>query len=246
MNDSLETNWINHLVDEELLKRKADFNDNDIKNLSIHYRLNRTYPYLSCFSSDSDSLSQWRTYADDGKGVAIGFNEECFCVPRNIPVNTAVIKDSIGYFDCIYDEVIQRELINKALSKALPFKNEKSSEVDFIETARQLVQFSVIFKNPCFSEEKEVRLIHIPMIMGVIKDNTTKLLTSISDIYFMRKGNSIVSYFKFDLKEKFNSDLIPEIVLGPKNSQNWLELETYLSVNNLTKTTSRKSRASYI
>ena len=84
------------------------------------------------------------------------------------------------------------------------------------------------------------------MIMGVIKDNTTRIETGISDINFMVKGNNIVSYFKFDLKEKFNSDLIPEIVLGPRNYLNRIEFETYLSVNNLTKTTYRYSRASYI
>lgn len=29
--------------------------------------------FVSCFSTDGDSLSQWRAYADDGRGFAIGF-----------------------------------------------------------------------------------------------------------------------------------------------------------------------------
>jgi hypothetical protein len=239
MNDSLETIWIIHLINEELSKRKEDFNNDVIQNLNISFSFNRTYPYISCFSSDSDSLSQWRAYADDGKGVAIGFNEEYFGIPKIIPVNTFVKNNSIGYFDCIYDEAYQRKLINNALNDALPFEEDK-----FIETTRQLVQLSVIFKNPCFSEEKEVRLIHAPMIMGN-KENKTILMTSISEINFIVKGNSIVSYFKFDLREKFNSDLIPEIILGPKLFLNVNEFGTYLSVNNLTKTTFRHSQASY-
>jgi hypothetical protein len=221
MNDSLETTWILHLIDEELSKRKNDFNDEDIKLLHTSYTLNRIYPYISCFSLDSDLLSQWRAYADDGKGVAIGFNEEYFGVQKLIPLNTAVLNNSIGYFDCIYDEMYQRKLINNALNKSLPFKNNGNArEMDFMLTQELLNQFSIVFKNPSFSEEREVRLIHVPIIMGVIKDNTTKIMTSISDIYFMVKNNSIVSYFKFDLKEKINSDLIPEIVLGPKNHLN--------------------------
>lgn len=30
--------------------------------------------YICCFSENGDILSQWRAYADDGKGLAIGFN----------------------------------------------------------------------------------------------------------------------------------------------------------------------------
>jgi len=115
MNDSYETNWIIHLINEELSKRNNDFNDEDIKYLDRSFSSNRLYPYISCFSLDSDSLSQWRAYADDGKGVAIGFNEECFGVKKWIPSNTAVLNDSMGYFDCIYDEIEQRKLINYAL-----------------------------------------------------------------------------------------------------------------------------------
>jgi len=109
MNDSLETNWINHLIAEELSKRKDDFNNDDVKSLETSFNLNRIYPYISCFSSEGDSLGQWRAYADDGKGVAIGFNEEVFGIPRKIPLNTIVVKDSIGYHDCIYDENVQRK-----------------------------------------------------------------------------------------------------------------------------------------
>lgn len=32
--------------------------------------------YISCFSEDGDLLSQWRGYADDGKGLSIGFNRK--------------------------------------------------------------------------------------------------------------------------------------------------------------------------
>lgn len=30
--------------------------------------------FLSCFSIQGDSLSQWRAYADDGRGFSIGFD----------------------------------------------------------------------------------------------------------------------------------------------------------------------------
>ena len=31
--------------------------------------------YICCFSGDGDLLSQWRAYADDGKGISIGFKK---------------------------------------------------------------------------------------------------------------------------------------------------------------------------
>ena len=32
--------------------------------------------FCVCFSESKDKLSQWRGYAQDGKGIAIGFNKE--------------------------------------------------------------------------------------------------------------------------------------------------------------------------
>ena len=245
MNDRSETLWIIQLINEELSKRKEQFNEADVKKLSTSFSLNRTYPYLSCFSSDSDLLSQWRAYADDGKGIAIGFNEEYLGVPKRIPVNTAVVKDSVGYFDCIYDENIQRKTINREIDASL-LLIEQNEPKDWVlhKLAMQLIRLSVIFKNPTFSEEKEVRLIHVPMIMGD-KENKTILMTSISDMYFLVKKDKIVSYFKFNLKDMFNSKLIPEIILGPKNITNRIEFGTYLSVNNLTETIIRDSIVPY-
>lgn len=32
------------------------------------------HPYIACFSKEGDVLSQWRSYADDSRGVSIGFD----------------------------------------------------------------------------------------------------------------------------------------------------------------------------
>jgi hypothetical protein len=60
------------------------------------------------------------------------------------------------------------------------------------------------------------------------------------------KSEVISSYFRFELKDKFDSELIPEIILGPKNQVNPIEFGTYLSVNNLKETIFKRSRASYV
>lgn len=33
-------------------------------------------PHIACFSKEGDLLSQWRAYANDGKGISIGFNRK--------------------------------------------------------------------------------------------------------------------------------------------------------------------------
>lgn len=83
MNDNLEVNWINHLIDEEFKK----FQEPELFTKTIElYNLNNTTPYLCCFSYDGDLLSQWRAYADDGCGIAIGFDETKLDVGRRISV----------------------------------------------------------------------------------------------------------------------------------------------------------------
>lgn len=44
--------------------------------LGSAYVVQNTKNYFCCFSENSDLLSQWRAYGNDGQGVAIGFNAE--------------------------------------------------------------------------------------------------------------------------------------------------------------------------
>jgi len=55
------------------------------------FRLGAPAAYIACFSEKGDLLSQWRAYADDGEGVAIGFdpNGGRFPVVNELPHNNA-------------------------------------------------------------------------------------------------------------------------------------------------------------
>jgi hypothetical protein len=245
MNDRLETTWIIHLINEEISKRKDMLKEEDIKTLGILFTINRLYPYISCFSENEDSLSQWRAYANNGKGIAIGFNPEKFGIKNDIPVNTVVKEDSIGYFKCIYDIDIQRKAINEILD-FLCLNQDKKDQMINANIATAFNKLSVVSKNPCFIEEQETRIIHIPMVMGHKSDNSTTVLAGISEINFLIKNESISSYFRFNLKDIFNSELIPEVILGPRNYMDPVELGTYLSVKNLKGTIIKRSKASYI
>lgn len=76
MNDFLEMHWGYHVWEKaatELLEIVGrDFLDEIDKIL--HTSGVCGLPVGSCFSLNGDVLSQWRAYADDGHGYAIGFD----------------------------------------------------------------------------------------------------------------------------------------------------------------------------
>jgi DUF2971 family protein len=76
MNDFLEMHWGYSMFEaaaSSLLKTISkpffDRVDDHIRATSAHI-----LPLASCFSQDGDVLSQWRAYAADGSGFAIGFS----------------------------------------------------------------------------------------------------------------------------------------------------------------------------
>lgn len=105
----------------------------------------------SCFSKNGDVLSQWRAYADDGAGYSIGF---CAKELTQMPVSL---------LEVLYNREEQIREMN-SLIRAL-YEAEQSEEKKF---AREFVKACYItgtdmaaYKNPAFSEEEEIRLVHL-------------------------------------------------------------------------------------
>lgn len=250
MNDSLETVWINHIIEKALQSVEKPKYKEFIEQFIMHYNANQSSvrPYIFCLSADGDMLSQWRGYADDGRGIAIGFSTKQLNIEMKLPYTGVNTNLSTGLFPCIYDENIQKELVNTSIKKGIAIydkdpQNPQNLGTSLIETAPQLRMFSFVFKNSSFAEEMEWRIIHTPMILA--KENDFTYWGSNSEVFFRNKGNDIVSYFKYALKSIFNTDLIPEIILGPKNSIEQDDFRLYLQGNNLCKTVVKNSKSTY-
>ena len=241
MNDYLETNWINHLIDRKLFENKDRIDKEKMDFIIQNYNINKWWSYLMCFSKDGDVLSQWRAYAKDGAGISIGFDENEFGIEKKLPTAGAHWKISTGIYECLYDENIQNEIIEKILNFDLIDKNDRMYAA---MAAIHLRPYSLVFKNPKFIEEQEIRIMHIPSVLSN-KDNDSILFGNISDVKFIIKENSISSYFKIELKELFTSKLIPKIILGPKNRMDIDDLLFFLAENDLKKTEVEHSKASY-
>jgi hypothetical protein len=238
MNDRLENKMIEENFDYiiEILKplKTEIFIDNLIENFKQY----KNEVYLFCLSKNPDKLSQWRGYADDGKGVAIGFSmrrgaQVSYIVPRFGESDV-----QLGIHEVIYERDKQKEIILRKCDEDDRNKNDSS-----VTLSLDFVDFSMIFKHDSFDEEEEARLMYVRC--DEIKDKPE----NISDLKFRNSKNKIVDYFEFhfDTKENqlFDSILIPEIYLGPKCEMKREEVEMFLKHHDLSGTKVIKSESSY-
>lgn len=115
--------------------------------------------YVACFSKEGDLLSQWKAYANNGKGVSIGFEFDN-------------LRESFDQFltgsHIEYDESIQLESLKEYITLGIKFFSPLEEKFDWQKqnfnnlTAKFIVGFlnNVIhsFKHPAFRDEREYRL----------------------------------------------------------------------------------------
>lgn len=243
-NDYMENRWINKIIPDILPNYINDRNRQQFDNIFKQYEINDYIPFITCFSEDGDILSQWRAYANDGSGVAIGFTTTYFDIKHQLPFTMAAYNEnSIGLHEVYYDSKVQANII-KALFEKASIPGEVNGE-ELLEIAVKLKQYSFVFKNPAFFEEREWRIIHTPLILGSNKDDTTQTMGAISDCKFRVTTNDIAPYFLLSFSEEKPIPPISEIILGPKNRMAMYKIRTFLSMNNLRNIPIKFSGASY-
>lgn len=116
------------------------------------------------FCEDGDLLSQWRAYGQKGNGVALGFNGKTFKNLSNIKI-----------WKCIYKQAehlkIVAELVEILLKSYNVILNGRTENKNLEKTKSDLIgyfnstflQVAPILKNSHFHEEKEWRIITVPM-----------------------------------------------------------------------------------
>ncbi|MCA3175279.1 MAG: DUF2971 domain-containing protein [Burkholderiales bacterium] len=154
-------------------------------------------------------LSQWRAYADDATGLALGFSEKFLNFAK------------ISLVPCQYEShesyalsLVQKHLPLVESSHQARQKYVGENEfIGWIHEKRQdfysLVEDLIALKNPAFAEEQEVRAIRCV--------DHKEVLTRVS-------GQVVVPYVESNFWEddealSYISVVIPEIWLGPKCSE---------------------------
>lgn len=241
-NDYTELEWIFSVMENSMTNLlRSEF----VHAIQESYqRWSETYfrPHIACFSKDRDLLSQWRAYANDGKGISIGFDRRYFESIKKLD------NKEFEIFDVIYRYKEQEKLLKNLFStigtdnlKALEdFYVNKGNKNYFQEImlASALLKYGTIFKNETFSEEKEVRLVH-----GFDR------IAAEPDIFEYRvTQDDLISFVELPIDIKNDYLPIKEIVLGPNCKVNPDSLRHFLEQKlfyNSIEIKIEKSKASY-
>lgn len=170
--------------------------------------------YVSCFYKEPDILSQWRAYAEDGKGVSIGFDLKKISKADNLLIREVIYIDDIVSDETVVDVLGVASTIMTIIKEENIVNKDEQIEVFLHELIPELAKY----KNPAFKEEKEVRLIFCDdMKFEKIIDKYNAFIEKLEAIElehdFRTVGEDDITEF---LKLPFSKEAIKEIYVGPK------------------------------
>lgn len=222
LNDTTETTWATNEIYSAMNKMVTDETKEFFDELNLQFpAVNHSagHVYVTSFSTSGDVLSQWRAYASDGSGFAIGFDSEKLGLKNHIPNMTAGdAQNSIGLIEMKYCQTEMATLIRTVLNHGISRTDldKKSAAFDSAFALKNLCRW---FKNPAFEEEKEWRILYTPFIHTDAKlTERPSIWGFLTEMKFRDTCVGITPYFELP----FPRDAIKEVVLGPKNPSEWV------------------------
>lgn len=235
MNDSKERIWLSEVFERVLKgRRESGLSSEEAAHYLYDFKLNNSPLFITCFSEDGDILSQWRAYADDGRGVSIGFRTD----ELRFPVHSRFIDEfmeeqQVAIAKCMYDRNGQEKMIADIveyfdkLFKDLRQNHERYSAYAydaFLDTATWCLRnMSCVTKHPGFSEEREWRAVYWPHSSA---ENVFFTASIGSKMQRIREGLEI-SYHEWLMDNR--DRLIAKVVLGPKSTLTDVEVTEELT-----------------
>jgi len=252
MNDNKEGIWIDEVVEKTIKDfiKKTPLEKEKLEALQDEYNKLENYKYyFMSFSKNGDLLSQWRGYADDGFGVAIGFQSGLIYDILKIPEqNNTVSKNMRAKSDIFQfsstDIEYKNNLIKDIIEKYLTNGTLEDADVD----ALLIKNDAIGCKHYSFEEEKEFRIVYSPDIesqkfeANKHFDNAVKKLSKKD---YRVSNNQIIPYYEFDFATDGNSLLIPKIILGPKCKLQKNDIKEFLKSNGFESIRIEDSKSSY-
>ncbi|WP_230397362.1 DUF2971 domain-containing protein [Novisyntrophococcus fermenticellae] len=207
-NDYAERRWMQEMIAEEFCHLMPDAYEKQREFRACFQSFTEQKNlYAACFSEKPDLLSQWRAYAMDGRGVAIGFEKTAF----NEAANPAV-----RFLKICYDQEKERvyartqaEEIYRLLGNGLSMK-----EVVCAVYGKTEVELSVM-KNPAFEEEQEWRICLAAAPEACTVPSHIKEGFCLSPVRIYYSNYRLISYIELEFSKK-KDRMVKEIILGPK------------------------------
>jgi hypothetical protein len=226
MNDYGETAWGYRIFEEaasrllELADKGPDFKDVNKEFLDQVDRIIGSsqmfvHPFGTSLSKDPDVLSQWRAYADNGRGFAIGFSGKLL---KALPVTILEVE---------YGREKQIEEATNALGVIYMqyLDAGRTFDQDCKLSSRLMAANLFAFKNPRFAEEKEIRCIHLADVE--VASDYMRLVDAGGtadgepfpgvEVQFRVRDGGIVPFLDLPFPARLVPSAIPEIYLGPSN-----------------------------
>ena len=198
MNDATEFNHALALASEILDSLIADEHARKLAGTTLRRSLQGLEDiniFTACFCKDGDLLSQWRGYATEGGGIAIGFD-----APE---LKSTAARAGFALGACIYDAALQRCAVTEAIEHCIAEEIASRNNWGFHGPLADVIfRIGAFFKDSSFREEKEWRLVS-PVIM--FRDERTDF----------RRGRSMVTpFYKLPILHEDNLP-IRHVIIGP-------------------------------
>jgi hypothetical protein len=211
--------------------------------------------YAFCMSEEGDLLSQWRGYAQNASGVAIGFSRGFF---SNTPFNSvwAAHLAKVEYdfarqctnvmptYQKLKGLIDDGALRTPGRRGVLDVRTDEEVESDdalikerlglFVSNLAGMVGQLFSLKSHAFREEREWRYLSL----GAHTANPNEKLK------YRAAGSKIVAYQNIDISSHLR-DAVKEVILGPKNETPESVVEDFLRSCGLEQVEVIKSKASY-
>lgn len=203
--------------------------------------------YTICFSGNGDLLSQWRGYADNGTGIAIGFKVKYLKQWKAFAGEKEMIQiagfDKVNYEEKDADNFLDKisEILVKCVDdmQKCKDKEEQKNYKEFVwKCLKNLENRSIFYKDTLFNEENEYRMFFRNMVdctdakYNAQIDVHNRIKNQIdgwklSDLKNRVNSNGIVTYYDLSFESMMN-DIVAEIVLGTKCNMSTADIEYLL------------------
>ena len=207
------------MLDETFRILSDNLNDGTLSNLVL------------CFSEDADLLSQWRGYANDGKGVCLGFSTQAlkrYCEH----VESVIRLEQVEYItekdrQCLLDEQASsflddlNGLRDWIIEKMTHDENDPDTDgllaFNVYSNIENILLDSLIYKQIGFREEKEWRL----FFSRRVEKNPDWVLGAAQDMIGPRGFSETIAYLRNKISFHITEDgLIPYLNLDFSEIEN--------------------------
>ncbi len=208
---SLAANILNKMAEKHLPETQL------FAKLFSHFvqdGLRSTADYFVCaFSTDDDDLGQWRAYADNGRGYALGFDADILANGfakkdgNQIPNNSTfhITYDDVG-LEKLHRQIIESmfDLISLPRGRKLDETSVNAFTMELsVLLSINVLQAALYFKHKAYENEKEFRFLQLYGTDAPSLEVKQRFRT-----------NELVRYKEFDWKH-LQAGVLKQIVIGP-------------------------------